>query len=399
MEAATRSQAPACPLSWVGTWAASPQLVWEEGFSFPSNIPRDLQDRTIRQFVSVSLGGARLRVHFSNEHSVEPLTIGAVTVALAAEGCALQAGTLRQLTFGGAHGLVVPAGAPAVSDTVALDVPDGARLAVSLHLPKRTRLTSFHWEGRQTAYLGSGDLTADEVIVADDTTDARLFLSAVQVQTPNRGAVVVLGDSITDGQGVSVDADCRWPHELARRLAPRRIAVLNAGISGARLLADKMGVNAPARFVRDVVAPPGVKSVIVLLGINDIGWPGTPLTQDRDPPAWTALLSAYQQLIGLAHAYGLRVVGGTLPPFEGALAATPLAAYYSRAKDQLRRKVNHWIREGGAFDAVIDFDARLRDPRHPLRLATPFDCGDHLHPGEQGCRAMAEAVDLDALLG
>jgi lysophospholipase L1-like esterase len=394
-----RSPALAQDHSWVGTWAASPQPIWGEDFIFPTKIPATADNQTIRQIVRASLGGSRVRIIFSNEYGARPLTIGAASVALAGDGPAISADTLHKVTFGGRKSAVVPPGAPIISDPVELRIREASHLAVSLYLPDETLLTTFHWDGKQTTYFGSGDLTNAGVFHPTDTTDARVFLSGVLVDTPNQGAVLVFGDSITDGNGASLNADTRWPDYLARRLASQNVAVLNAGISGARLLQDKMGANGPARFNRDVLAQPGVKAVIVLMGINDISWPGTAFARQQKKPTTASLISAYQQLIALARAHNLRIVGATLTPFEGALSGTPLGDFYNADKDALRQQVNHWIRTSGAFDAIIDFDALLRDPAHPSRLAAHFDSGDHLHPGDKGNQAMAEAVNLDALFG
>jgi lysophospholipase L1-like esterase len=393
-------QSPACAddRSWVGTWAANPQPIWGHDFAFPTKIPAKAGDQTIRQIVRVSLGGSQVRILFSNEYGTTPLKIGAASVALAADGPAIVPQTLHKLTFGEQAAIILPPGAPAVSDPVDMEVGKAGRLTVSLYLPDETPLTTFHWDGRQTAYIGSGNLTASSTFSPTDTTDARVLLSGVLVNTPNKGAVVVFGDSITDGNGASLNADARWPDYLARRLAARRVSVLNAGISGARLLQDKMGVNAPARFTRDVLAQQGVRTVILLLGINDISWPGTAFARQQAEPSTDSLISTYRQLIALAHAHNVRIIGATLTPFEGALSGTPLRDYYNADKDALRQEINRWIRTGGAFDAIIDFDALLRDPAHPSRLSAKFASSDHLHPGDQGNQAMAEAVDLDTLL-
>ena len=207
----------------------------------------------------------------------------------------------------------------------------------------------------------------------------------------------MIGDSITDGNGATIDANARWPDFLAARLAPRNVAVLNAGISGARLLGDRMGVNALARFDRDVLSQPRVKTVIVLLGINDISWPGTAFDPQGERPSADALISGYRQLVARAHARGVRVGGATLTPFEGALPGTPLDNYYQTHKDELRQKINAWIRTSGEFDAVVDFDVLARDPSYPSRLNQEFDSGDHLHPGDHGNKAMADAINLEAL--
>src|SRR5690606_2285126 len=211
-------------------------------------------------------------------------------------------------------------------------------------------------------------------------------------------AVAIVGDSITDGNMASLDADTRWPDFLAERLAPHDVAVVNAGISGARLLSDGMGVNGVARFERDALSLPGVSSVIVLLGINDISWPGTLFAPHHAGPALSELTAGYRQLAEQAHRKGIKLVGATLTPFEGALPNTPLNNYYNAEKNALRQQVNRWIRQSSVFDAVIDFDQQLRDPLHPNRLQPAFDSGDHLHPGDEGNRAMAHAVSLHTVL-
>lgn len=384
--------------TWIGSWAASPQPTWGPDFAFPTNIPATLQNQTLRQVARISLGGQRIRIVLSNEYGSQPLLIGAAHVALAGKGSATVAGTNRPITFGGKTSAVVPPGAPLVSDPVDLAVSPLASVAVSVFLPGETQASTFHWDGRQTAYLVPGNQVAAPRLQTDNSTGARIFLSGIQVETPTPAkTVVVLGDSTTDGNGATVDANSRWPDFLAARLAPKNVAVLNAGISGARLLGDRMGVNALARFDRDVLSQPRVKSVVVLLGINDISWPGTAFDPQGIRPSADALIAGYRQLIARAHSRGVRVVGATLTPFEGALAGTPLDNYYHADKDQLRQQINAWIRRSGEFDTVIDFDALARDPTHLARLKPEFDSGDHLHPGDRGNQAMADAVDLDAL--
>ncbi|TSH90786.1 SGNH/GDSL hydrolase family protein [Verticiella sediminum] len=394
---------PSPPVAWVATWGASPQPVWHDDFLFPTNIPTVLSEQTIRQVARVSVGGERLRIVLSNAHGDRPITLGKATVARSRGNSALEADSLRTVTFGGRQAATILPGASLLSDPVTLPIPALAQVAVSLYLPDATPMRTFHWDGRQTGWIVPGDQTMAPAIEAADaatqSTTARLLLTGIQVQTAQAPrAVVVLGDSITDGATASLDQDSRWPDFLAARLAPHGVALVNAGISGARLLSDGMGANALARLDRDVLAQPGVHSVIVMLGINDIAWPGTAFAPDSPRPTLEALTAGYRQLTEQARARGLRVIGATLTPFEAALPDTPLDNYYHADKDALRRQVNDWIRRSGVFDAVLDFDAALRDPGHPARMASRFDSGDHLHPGDEGNRAMAEAVDLDALL-
>ncbi|MEG1114856.1 MAG: GDSL-type esterase/lipase family protein, partial [Janthinobacterium sp.] len=265
--------------SWLASWTASPQAVWSRDFLFPSNVPAVLQAQTVRQVARISVGGPRVRIVLSNAYGKVPLRIGAATVALAESASAIRPDSLRTLTFAGQPSASVAPGAPLVSDPVELSVPDLARLTVSLHLPQASPVSTFHWDGRETAWIAPQDQTRAARI--DDapgvqSTTARLLLSAIEVEAaPGAQAVAILGDSITDGASASLGKDARWPDVLAERLAPQGVAVINAGISGGRLLSDGMGENALARFERDVLAQPGVRTVVVLLGINDISWPGT----------------------------------------------------------------------------------------------------------------------------
>jgi lysophospholipase L1-like esterase len=392
-------QAQAQP-AWINTWIASPEARWNGDFPLPTNLPHQLWDQTVRQVARVSIGGSRVRILLSNAYGTHPLKIGSADIALSRKDASIVPGSDRVLTFGGKTSVVIPPGAPMLSDPVDLDVAALSHLAVSLYLPDPTAPASFHWDARQTAYVGAGNQTAATSLKVDSTLTTRVFLAAIQVEAaPGTRTVVALGDSITDGDGATMDADARWPDFLAQRLAPRDVAVLNAGISGGRMLRDKMGVNALARFQRDVLAQPGICAVIVLMGINDIAWKDTPLALSDESTTAQDLIAGYQQLIARAHARGVRIIGATLTPFEGALEDTPMRGYYGAGKERIRQQVNDWIRHSGAFDAVIDFDTILRDPAHPTRLLPAYDSGDHLHPGDVGNRVMAEAIDLHALLG
>lgn len=395
-------QAANADTTWLASWTASPQAVWGSDFVLPANVPAVLHEHTVRQVARLSVGGPRVRIVLSHAYGKVPLRIGAASVALAANGSAIEAGSLRTLTFAGQSAATMAPGAPLVSDPVDLAVPDLARLTVSVHLPQASPVATFHWDGRETAWIAPQDQTRS--IRIDDapgvqTTTARLLLSAIEVEAAaGAQAVAILGDSITDGASASLGMDARWPDFLAERLAPQGVAVINAGISGGRLLSDGMGENALARFGRDVLAQPGVRTVVVLLGINDISWPGTAFAPREQRPTLGELTAGYAQLLAQAHHRGVRVVGATVTPFEGALPGTPLSDYYQPEKELLRQQLNAWIRGSGQFDAVLDFDAWTRDPAHPLRLLPAYDSGDHLHPGDAGNRALAEGIDLPLLL-
>lgn len=384
---------------WVSSWFASPQPVWDAGFVLPTGLPDSLHKQTVRETVRLSAGGRRIRLVFSNRYGTTPLALGDVRVALTnAAGDALPAAS-RVVRFGGAARVSVPPGAPVVSDPIDLAPAAFARLAVSVFLPERTPLRSFHWGAQQTALIGKGNRTTDARIAGAQVLSGRLFLSAVLAEAPQATrTVVALGDSITDGNGSTPHADRRWTDFLARRF-DGRVAVANAGISGARLLSDRMGVNALARFEQDVLSQPAVAAVVVLIGVNDIGWPGSPFAPGERATSAAELIAGYRQLIAAAHARNVRVVGATLPPFEGALQGTPYEGHYSAAKEGLRQQVNDWIRTGGAFDAVADVDMLLRDPARPARMLAAYDSGDHLHPGDAGYRAMADLVSEEMLFG
>jgi lysophospholipase L1-like esterase len=376
---------------WVGSWASAQQTP-EPGNALPA---ADLTDTTLRQTVPLSLGGKRLRVRLSNAFGHAPLQIDAAHVALAfaAGSPRIRAGSDRSLTFAGHPEVVIPAGAEYWSDPVDLDAPALADLAVTIHLDRPPDGETSHPGSRTTSWLVHGNAVAAEDLGRGTTVLHWFQLSGVDVESKG-GAVVALGDSITDGRGSTTDGDDRWPDQLARRLHASNIGVVNAGIGGNRVLLDGLGPNAMARIDRDVLAQSGVSAVIVLEGVNDLGT----LTQTGPAPAAAhaalveRLTLAYAQIIAAAHAQGLTVIGGTITPWAGT------AVYHPDADNEAdRQAVNAWIRAPGHFDAVADFDAALRDPQSPDRLASAYDSGDHLHPSPAGYKAMAAAVPVDAL--
>lgn len=381
--------------TWVGTWGTAPAGV--------AGTPEQFRDETLRLIVRVSAGGPQVRVRISNTFGTEPLVIGAAHVARRESGARIVASTDRAVTFGGQSSVTVQPGGLVVSDTVALDVAPLSELAVSLYLPMATVETTTHVTALQTNYVSRpGNHTAGSDFDVARPLTRWPFLSGVEVAGSGASAAIVtLGDSITDGANSTADANKRWPDLLAARLQQRpdlrHVSVLNGGIIGNRILhptetqfGNLFGPSAILRFDRDVLEQPGVRFLIVLLGINDIGHPGSaaPMT---DAVGAAQIAGGYRQFVERAHAKGLRVFGATLLPFEG----TTIASFYSAEKETTRQAVNQWIRTGGAFDAVIDFDQAVRDPAHPTRLLQAYDGGDHLHPGDAGMAAMANAIPLE----
>lgn len=375
--------------AWTATWTASPQPLFGPEAGLEPGIPSSLADQTVRQILHVSVASPALRIVLSNTYGEAPLIVGEARVARADSGVAIVAGSDRAVSFGRETRIVIPPGASVTSDPIALEVPALSDLTVSIYIPESTPLGTFHWSGGQTSYVASGNVTAATSFEPSATLTPRLLVSAV-LSSANTPSVAAFGDSITDGSSVTLNSNQRWPDLLAARLAPQNIGTINAGISGNQLLSDGLGVNAIARFERDVLSQPGVASVIVLLGINDIGG-----SQSTTPIAPAALIAGYRQLIAQAHTHGVRILGATITPFEHAYEES---GYYTPEKEQIRTTVNTWIREGGELDGVVDFDLALRDPEHPTSILPAYDSGDHLHPSDAGYRAMADAVDLTTLL-
>src|SRR5712691_9443909 len=377
--------------SWVSTWTASPQP--------PRGVmPTSFSNQTVRQIVRVSIGGSKVRIRLSNEFGTKPVLIGAASVGLTGASSDIVSGSLRRLTFGSSKSITVLPGAPALSDPVELNVAPLSDVAVNLYLPAATDLDTVHQIGLQTAYVSAaGDFTASSEFPAVDKFTSRFFLAGVMVEpsSPAR-AIVTFGDSITDGTNSTVNANRRWPDVLARRLreAGAPVAILNQGISGNRVLSDGAGTSALARFERDVLSQPGISHVVILLGINDIGWPGTAIEPNGIIRTADEIIAGYRQLIERAHLRSIKVIGGTLTPFENALAGRPNQGYFTPDKEAKRLAVNNWIRTSGAFDGLIDFDRVVADPAHPSAIAAAYDSGDHLHPNDAGYKAMGEAIDL-----
>jgi lysophospholipase L1-like esterase len=382
---------------WVASYAASPVAAGTL-VGGPCSSATGLTDQTVRDVVYSTVAGDAVRVRLSNAFGATPLVVGHASVAVSdAAGDALP-GTLRTLTFGGAADVTIPPNADAVSDPVRLAVPRLHDLAVSVYLPSATGPATQHFDAQQTNYVAPGDAVLSPTTASFGTRlSCSPFVSGVDVRSAGTvtGAIVAFGDSITDGYLSTVGANNRWPNYLAREMAARpgdELTVVDAGISGNELTVNRdpvvFGVGALARLDRDALVLSGAREVVLLEGINDIG---------ADHVSAARIIAADEQIIAQAHAVGLRIYGGTLTPFMGSNAR--YGGDYGTAYGEAQREaVNAWIRTGGAFDGVIDFDKATRDPANPQVFNPVYDSGDHLHPGDAGYRAMAEAA-LGVLTG
>ena len=371
---------------WVGTWTAAPAPA--EGAAFSNH--------TLRMIPRVSLGGSRVRVRISNAYGVRPLAIGAACVSLRSAGPALVPGSNRRLTFGSDPRATIAAGAFVVSDPVELAVAPLSDLAVSVYLPDDLP-ASFGITGRyarQTNYISPpGDFTTSDVMPVGKLTDDWYFVCGVDVVAPaTTGAVVALGDSLTDANISTHDGHHSWPSQLARRLIARSsgrpMAVMNQGLGGNRILHDIRGDSGLRRFDRDVLAQPGVTHTIIMLGTNDLRNRWRKPEEEVSAPQ---MIAGLKQFAVRGHTRGIKVIAATLTPFEN---ETFLPGAWNPQREAIRQEVNDWMRKTDAFDAIVDFDRALRDPDHPTRMLPIYDCDDHLHPSDLGYRAMGDAIDL-----
>jgi lysophospholipase L1-like esterase len=389
----TARRAPKTP-GWISSWGASQQIPEPH-----NSIPRDdLRDATMRQIFHLSVGGAEVRVHLSNAFGTTPLHFTSIHIArpLSAATAAIDPASDRALTFDGKADVTIPPGAEYVSDPLDYPVASLSDVAVSFHLDEPPARETGHPGSRSTSYYAHGD----QVSAADlpNAKHVEHWYQVTEIDVPaghDAGVVVALGDSITDGHGATTNGNDRWTDVLARHLQSspktRNISVSNQGIGGNHLLVDGLGPSVLARFDRDVLAPAGVRWVIVFEGVNDLGELARlhEVTPDEHAALVQRVIGAYRQILARAHAHGLRVYGATITPYSG-------SGYYHPGplSEADRQAVNGWIRTPGNFDAVIDFDAVVRDPAHPDRLLPAYDCGDHLHPGPAGYKAMGNAIPL-----
>ncbi len=380
------AQKPA-PAPWVGTWATSP-FDGDPWHTIPT-----LVDSTLREVVHTSLAGSELRVRLTNEFGKEPLHVDAASVARTASASGIDTATLHDLKFGGSASIVIPPGAEVLSDPVALAVPAGIDLSISIYLPlQQISDVSVHSSAQQDNYIAAGNHVRDAELTAPKVVPSWYFVKGVDV-TPTAAkaaAVVAFGDSITDGAYATENENHRWPDYLATRLrdnpATANLSVLDEGIGGNCVLIHCVGPNALARFDRDVLAQAGVKYIIVLESINDIGALHNPNQPDYNLTA-EDLEQGLAQLVARAHEHGIKVFGATLTPYKG-------AGYFTEKGEKIREAVNAWILTSGVFDGTVDFDKATRDPANPLVYAPQYDSGDHLHPKDAGYSAMADSIDL-----
>ena len=379
------------PGDFVGTWTASPSGPDSSGIS-----QAGFTNQTLRMMTRTSVGGDGVRIRLANTFGDDPVVFERATIGIRqADGsAAVESGTLRELTFGGDASISIPSGARVLSDTVALKVEPEQDLVVSLYAADATGPTTWHALGTKTSYVADGDATTD---VDGGAFDPELtnwfFLEGIEVVAPEtKGSIACLGNSITDGFASTVDGDATYPDFLAERVNERnslKKSVLNAGISGNRVRSDDAGPNALSRFDRDVLTQPQVTDVLLLEGINDIGFSAGGFGREVSA---AAIIDGYEQLVARAHTHDVRMIGGTLLPYKG-------AGYYSEAGEEKRQQINEYIRESGTFDGVVDFDRALRDPDNPLKLLPKYDSGDNLHPNDTGYKKMAETVDLTLFQG
>jgi lysophospholipase L1-like esterase len=386
--------------SWIATWGTSPapQLksaaeIIEAHFEF--------EDQTLRQIVHTSVAGETIRLKLSNAYGTQAIVLDSVHIARQLQDSTIISESDHCVTFNGNSRVVIPADAIILSDPLSFKLPADKNVIISIHILSKVRAAGIHYASSQTAYLGKGDQTSSPIFKSNLSFTSWIFLTGLEVLAPAQASTLVaFGDSITDGSHSTVDQNKRWPNILAKRLLERGgsvIGVVDAGIGGNRILHDPIqrvafGVNALARFERDVLSQPNVKYIIVLEGINDIGHPGhtAPISEEVSVDD---LIGAYKQMIQRAHSRGIKIIGATLTPF----AVTTIPDYYSQEKESKRHQINTWIRTSHAFDGVIDFDKAVQDPTNPDHILPEYDSGDHLHPGDRGYEAMGNAIDLSLM--
>lgn len=381
---------------WICTWLSTSQPTSGEAFPLALEIPDTLHDQTLRQTLRISLGGRKFRLVFSNRYGTQPMVLGESSLSVRDQ--VTPAHSVR-ITFNGYSGVTIPAGQTLYSDEISLHIPSLSILSLRVYLPEPTPVATFHWDARHFSVLESGNQVHRKETQQGLAISSRLLLESVLVQPENTSnSIVVIGDSMVDGNGVAMDTYGRWTDSLAERFITRNIALVNAGQSGSRLLKDGIGISTLSRFERDVLRQPGVTACIVQVGLNDLGLAGTALDPEGLTPTAEMLISAYRQLLEKARQHNIRLIGVTLVPLRG-VDEYGLAHFYQPDKETIRQQVNHWMRTSGEFDAVIDSDILVRRIDCHQQLEPQFDSGDHLHLNHKGHLLIAEAISLEAILG
>lgn len=373
------------------TWLSASQPASGEAFPFPPDIPAITGNQTLRQSLRISTGGQKLQLVFSNRYGTQPLVTGESYLSVPGQYRAIP------VTFGGQQGAVIPAGDTLCSDEIALHVPSLSELTLRTFLPEPVPLNTFHWDARRFSLLEPGNRTRQEEAGNGEAVSSRLLLESVLIQPESEArTLVVIGDSMVDGNGVDMDTYGRWTDYLAERFIDENIAVVNAGQSGSRLLKDGIGISTLSRFERDVLMQPGVTACIVQVGLNDIGLAGTDLDPAGSVPSAADVITGFRQLLTMARGKNIRMTVVTLVPLRGT-GEYGMTGFYSPEKEAVRQDINHWMRTSGEFDAVIDSDRLVRDPVSPQQLSTDYDSGDHLHLSNKGHRLVAQSVPLTVI--
>jgi len=372
-------------MDWTGTWTTASALI--DGAT--------VENRTLRMLVRTSIAGESLRVRLSNAHGSEPVMIASTTIAVRkGETAQIQTESLRNLTFGGEDSITIAPGALVISDPIAFQVAALSDLAVTMYAPGIVREISGHKSARQISYISPpGDYSASADMPVAEETESWYFATCIEVVTaPSTRGIVAMGDSLTDANVSTPNSNSRWPDQLARRLVAARgptfAGVMNQGIGGNRICYDGQADNGQKRFDRDVLAQPGVTHLLLLLGTNDLRNRRGALQQEAQA---SSMIAGLKQIGMRAKAAGLKAYVGTLMPYENEIF---VPGCWTPAREIVRQEVNAWIRRGEIFDAVVDFDAALRDPEQPTKLLPQWDCGDHLHPSDAGYIHMGDAIDL-----
>lgn len=385
------SFAPPLHGGWICTWLSTSQPASGDAFPFPPEIPSITGNQTLRQTLRISMGGQKLRLLFSNRYGTQPLVSGESYISVPGLFSAVP------VTFNGQSCTTIPAGDTLYSDEILLNIPPLSVISLRTFLPEPVAVNTFHWDARHFSLLEAGNQAIKEESGEGQTISSRLLIESVQVQPGSADStLVVIGDSMVDGNGVEMDTYGRWTDFLAERFISENIAVVNAGQSGSRLLKDGIGISTLSRFERDVLHQPGVSACIVQVGLNDIGLAGTVLDPQSPVPAADVLINAYRQLLSMARGKNIRMTGVTLVPLRGT-CEYGMDHFYQPEKEVVRQEVNHWIRSSGEFDAVIDSDLLVRDPACPRQLSGQYDSGDHLHLNNAGHRLVAQSVPLSVI--